>query len=93
MVAVVFCFQRLVSEIETQTNGIVAIVDVKDFALQHLRQFTPPLIKIIAEIVQVKLNYKLEFARIIRTNKCILLKLFTNAERVSYSFARNSCPA
>lgn len=43
----------MVSETETQTNGIVAIIDVKDFALQHLRQFTPPLIKVIAETVQV----------------------------------------
>jgi hypothetical protein len=53
MSAVVFCFQRMVSETETQTNGIVAIIDVKDFALQHLRQLTPPLIKVIAETVQV----------------------------------------
>lgn len=58
MIAVVFCFQRMVSEIETQSSGIVAIIDVKDFALQQLRQFTPPLIKRITDIVQVKLNSK-----------------------------------
>ena len=53
MVAVVFCFQRMVSEIETQSSGIVAIIDVKNFSLQLARQFTPPLIKRISDIVQV----------------------------------------
>lgn len=54
---VVFCFQRLVCEVETQTNGLVAIIDVKDFTLHHVGQFTPNLVKKIADIVQVKLSY------------------------------------
>lgn len=50
--ALVFCFQRLVSELETQTNGIVLILDVKDLSLNHVRQFTPYWVKIIADIAQ-----------------------------------------
>jgi hypothetical protein len=77
----------MVSEIETQSNGIVAIIDVKDFAFQQARQFTPPLIKIITEIIQVKLNSKQNSGRFQPSSL-----LFTNnAERVSYSFTRNSC--
>lgn len=54
VLALVFCFQRMVSEVETQTNGIVVIVDVKDLALHHVRQFTPSMVKKIANITQVK---------------------------------------
>lgn len=53
---VVFCFQRMVSEIETQTNGIVVILDFKDFTLHKVKQFTPPLIKTMADTVQVYLE-------------------------------------
>ena len=53
---VVFCFQRLVAEIETQTNGIVVILDFKDFTLHKVRQFTPQLIKTMVDTVQVKFN-------------------------------------
>ncbi|XP_046464254.1 alpha-tocopherol transfer protein-like [Daphnia pulex] len=49
---VVFCFQRMMSEIETQTNGIVVILDFKDFTLYKVKQFTPSLIKTIADTVQ-----------------------------------------
>jgi hypothetical protein len=53
---VVFCFQRMVSEIETQTNGIVVVLDFKNFTLHKVRQFTPPLIKTMVDTVQVKFN-------------------------------------
>ncbi|XP_046656844.1 alpha-tocopherol transfer protein-like [Daphnia pulicaria] len=78
MSAVVFCFQRMVSETETQTNGIVAIIDVKDFALQHLRQFTPPLIKVIAETVQNVFPIRLKGIHVLHEPRIlkILLTLF-----------------
>jgi hypothetical protein len=46
----------MVSEIETQTNGIVVVLDFKNFTLHKVRQFTPPLIKTMVDTVQVKFN-------------------------------------
>ncbi|KAI9559554.1 hypothetical protein GHT06_013559 [Daphnia sinensis] len=68
---VVFCFQRLVCEVETQTNGIVAIIDVKDFTLHHVGQFTPNLIKKIADIVQDVFPIRLQGIHIVHEPRII----------------------
>jgi hypothetical protein len=51
--AVVFCFQRMVSEIETQSKGVVLMLDFQDFALHQIRHFTPPFVKKVANLLQV----------------------------------------
>lgn len=68
---VVFCFQRLVCEVETQTNGIVAIIDVKDFTLHHVGQFTPNLVKKIADIVQDVFPIRLQGIHIVHEPRII----------------------
>jgi retinaldehyde-binding protein 1 len=59
---VVFCFQRMVSEIETQSNGVVIILDFQDFALHQIRHFTPSFVKKVANLVQVEHNNQILYS-------------------------------
>lgn len=52
--AFVYCFQRAIAEEETQTNGIVLILDFKDFTLRQIAQITPSFIRKIAALIQVE---------------------------------------
>jgi retinaldehyde-binding protein 1 len=49
----VLCLQRIATENETQKNGIVAVVDFKNFGLHQVRHLTPPFLKKIADLIQV----------------------------------------
>ena len=50
----VYFFQMLASEEETQKNGIVMVLDFKDFSLSQLRHVTPTFVKRLAELVNVR---------------------------------------
>ncbi|XP_057369737.1 alpha-tocopherol transfer protein-like [Daphnia carinata] len=48
----VFCFQRIVCEPETQSNGVVIIIDFNGFTFHHFTHFTPSFLKKVADLVQ-----------------------------------------
>jgi len=50
--AIVCCLQRFASESETQKNGVVAVLDFKNFGLQQVRHVTPPFVKKLADLIQ-----------------------------------------
>ena len=49
----VFYLRRLASDLETQFKGIVAIVDLKNLGIHHVRQVTPSYAKKVAALIQV----------------------------------------
>ena len=49
----VCCFQKFVSDEETQRRGIVAVVDFKDYPLRLIRQIYPSILKKLAELLNV----------------------------------------
>ena len=49
----VCCLQRFASENETQKNGVVAVLDFKNFGLGQVRHVTPPFAKKLADLIQV----------------------------------------
>lgn len=56
---IVFCFQLMTSEEDTQRRGIVVIIDMKDFGLRQVRNVTPSFLKKLADLANVpNLNYK-----------------------------------
>lgn len=50
---IVYSFQKLASEFQTQTNGIVAIFDFNEFSISQVRYVTPIFLKKLADLVQV----------------------------------------
>nr|CAH0099877.1 unnamed protein product [Daphnia galeata] len=70
---VVFCFQRMVSEIETQSNGVVIILDFQDFALHQIRHFTPSFVKKVANLVQDVFPIRLKGIHIVNEPQIIKL--------------------
>lgn len=48
----VFYLRRLASDLETQFKGIVAIVDLKNLGIHHVRQVTPSYAKKVAALIQ-----------------------------------------
>lgn len=57
-VDLVFCgilmvLQRIIACTENQKKGVVFLLDFKDFTLAHVRQFTPALVKKLADLIQV----------------------------------------
>lgn len=56
----VFCFQRLVSEQETRSNGVVLIMDFKGFTFHHFTHVTPSFAKKVADFVQDVLPIRLK---------------------------------
>lgn len=49
----VFCLQQLATKYDTQLNGIVAIVDLKNLNLHQAKHFTPAYAKKIADLLTV----------------------------------------
>jgi len=47
-----FCLQLLASEAETQLSGLVAVVDMSDFAFYQARHFTPGYAKRVADLIR-----------------------------------------
>ena len=50
---IVYSFQKLASETETQTNGLVLVFDFQGFGLSQVRHVTPVFLKKLADLVQV----------------------------------------
>ena len=46
-------FQIMVSDIETQKNGLVAIIDFKNFGMAKMKDMTPVFLKKVAILLQV----------------------------------------
>ena len=49
----VYYLRRLASDLETQFKGIVAIVDLKNLEVHHVRHVTPSYAKKVAALIQV----------------------------------------
>ncbi|XP_046644517.1 alpha-tocopherol transfer protein-like [Daphnia pulicaria] len=69
--AVVFCFQRMVSEMETQSKGVVGIMDFQDFALHQIRHFTPSFVKKVADLIQDVFPIRLKGIHIVNEPRII----------------------
>ena len=52
----VYCLQRAIAEIETQINGVVLIMDFKDFTLHQAKHVTLAFLKKFASLIQVLSN-------------------------------------
>lgn len=50
-----FCLQQLASNLDSQINGIVAIVDLENLGLHQARHFTPSYAKKIADLLIVRI--------------------------------------
>ena len=60
-----FCLQRIATENESQKNGLVAVIDFKNFGLQKARHITPPFLKKVADLIQVTIREcKAEFEHV-----------------------------
>lgn len=53
----VFDFQNLACELETQMRGMVVVFDFNNFGMNKMRDLTPTRLKVVADLVQVRLNW------------------------------------
>lgn len=49
-----FCLQQFASKLDSQLNGIVAIVDLQNVSVNQVRHFTPIYAKKIADLLTVR---------------------------------------
>lgn len=49
-----YTLQRLASETDTQTNGLILIFDYNGFSISQVRHFTPGFMKKLADLLQVR---------------------------------------
>ena len=60
----VYCLQRAIAEMETQINGVVLIMDFKDFTLHQAKHVTLAFLKKFASLIQVLSNNCNLFSRL-----------------------------
>ena len=51
--SLVFCFQQMASEEETQCRGLIIVVDMKDVGLHQVRHLTSAITKVLADLLNV----------------------------------------